>query len=150
MAAPERLAEALRPVLSIIWRACQNTHIGARPVQGDLDETFRSTTLTSRQWEVIRLRTQGLTQAEVAKKLNTTIENVSDIEHRARLNMEAAKATIAALQELGAPREILVPTGTSIFEAVSMILLRGDVLGVRLLSPADAMLAAIRSKWKGK
>ncbi len=110
-------------------------------------ETFHSTSLTSRQWEVIRYRARGLTQAEVAKKLNTTRENVTEIEHRARLKINAARATLAALQELDATREVLIPSGTSIFEAVSMIILRADVLGVRLLSSADGVLAAIRSKW---
>ena len=111
---------------------------------------FRGTALTSRQWEVVRFRTQGLTQIEVAKKLKTTRENVSEIEHRARLKIEAAKATLAALQELDAPRKVLIPNGTSIFEAVSMIILRADILGVRLLNTADEVLANIRSTWKSR
>ena len=116
----------------------------------DRKETFHSTSLTSRQWEVIRYRAGGLTQAQVAKKLNTTRENVTEIEHRARLKINAARATLAALQELDATREVLIPSGTSIFEAVSMIILRADVLGIRLLSSADGVLAAIRSKWGSK
>ena len=38
----------------------------------------------------------------------------------------------------------------SVFEATSMILLRGDVLGVKLNMSADSILAALRSKCKGK
>ncbi len=123
-----------------------------RQLQRDLDarEAFRGTTLTSRQWEVIRYRAQGLTQAAVAKKLNTRRENVNEIEHRAREKISAAKATLAALQELDATREVLIPSGTSVFEVVSMIILRADVLGVKLLSSADEMLADIRSRWKAK
>lgn len=86
----------------------------------------------------------------MGKKLNTTRENVSEIERRARLKIEAAKATLAALQQLGAPREVLIPTGTSVFEVVSMIILRADVLGVRLVSSADDILAALRSQWRPK
>ena len=62
---------------------------------------FRSTILTSRQWEVIAYRAQGLTQAQVAKKLKTTRENVNEIEHRARMKINGAKATLAALQGAG-------------------------------------------------
>ena len=113
-------------------------------------KTFHSTTLTPRQWEVIRYRAQGLTQAEVAKKLKTTRVNVSEIEHRARLKINAAKATLAALQELHATGEVLIPSGTSIFEVVSMIILRADVLGVKLQSSADDVLADIRSRWRAK
>ncbi|MDG6997486.1 MAG: Tfx family DNA-binding protein [Nitrososphaerota archaeon] len=111
---------------------------------------FRGTTLTARQWEVIRYRADGMTQAVIAKKLNTTRVNVSEIEHRARLNINAAKATLAALQEMHAEGEVLVPGDTSIFEVVSMIILRADILGVKLQGTADSVLATIRSKWKAR
>ena len=110
----------------------------------------QGTTLTARQWEVIRFRGQGFTQAEVAKKLKTSRENVNEIEHRARLKINAAKATLAALQDPDASGEVMIPSGTSIFEAVSMILLRADVLGVRLQGSGDDVLAAIRSAWEAK
>ena len=113
-------------------------------------ETFHGTALTSRQWDVVRFRAQGLSQAEVAKKLKTTRENVTEIEHRARTKINAARATLAALQDLDSTREVLIPSGTSVFEAVPMILLRADVLGVRLRSSADEVLATIRSRWKTK
>ncbi|MGA2873892.1 MAG: Tfx family DNA-binding protein [Nitrososphaerales archaeon] len=133
-------------------RIGHGTHVRASHLQHDLDssETFHGTTLTSRQWEVIRYRAQGLTQAAVAKKLNTRRENVNEIEHRARLKISEAKATLTALQELDATREVLIPSGTSVFEVVSMIILRADVLGIKLLSSADEILADIRSKWKVK
>ena len=116
----------------------------------DRRKGFHSTTLTPRQWEVIRYRAKGLTQAELAKKLNTSRENVSEIESRARLKINAAKATLAVLQELDATREVLIPSGTSIFEAVTMIIFRADILGVRLVGSADDVLAAIRIKWRGR
>ncbi|MDA4134495.1 MAG: Tfx family DNA-binding protein [Thaumarchaeota archaeon] len=112
--------------------------------------TFQSTSLTSRQWEVIHYRAQGLTQAQVAKKLRTSRENVNEIEHRARLKINAAKATLEALKMPDASGEVLIPSGTSIFEAVSMIILRADVLGVRLQGSADDVLAAIRTNWEAK
>ena len=113
-------------------------------------KAFHSTTLTSRQWEVVRYRARGLTQAAVAKKLKTSRVNVTEIERRARLKINAAKATLEALQEIHASGEVLIPRGTSVFEAVSMIILRADTLGVKLRSTADDILAAIRSKWRGK
>jgi hypothetical protein len=113
-------------------------------------KTFHSTSLTARQWQVIRYRAQGITQAELAKVLNTTRENVNEIEHRARMKINAAKATLAALQELDAKGEVLIPSGTDIFEAVFMIILRADILGVKLRGSADDVLAAIRSRWKSR
>lgn len=110
--------------------------------------TFGRTNLTPRQWEVIRYRSHGLTQAEIAEKLETTRENVNEIEHRARLNIEAAKGTMAALQGLDATGEVLISKGTSVFEAVSLIILRADIIGVKLRMTADDILATMRVRWK--
>lgn len=112
--------------------------------------TFRGTTLTVRQWDVLRYRANGMTQAAIAKKLNTTRVNVSEIEHRARLNINAAKATLEALHEIHAAGEVQLSSNTSVFEAVSTIILRADLIGVKLQGTADNMLATIRSKWKTK
>jgi Tfx family DNA-binding protein len=98
----------------------------------------------------MRLRATGLTQAQVAKRLHTTRENISIIERRAHDNLRAAKATLAALEQLSHSDEMVIPSGTSVFEATSMILLRGDVLGIKLNMSADLILATLRSKCKGK
>jgi len=108
------------------------------------------TLLTNRQWQVLRFRATGLTQAQVAKKLHTTRENVSIIEHRANMNLRAAKATLLAMEQLLESRELVIPSGTSIFEATSMVLLRADILRIKMNINADSILAALRSKRKGR
>ena len=90
-----------------------------------------------------------MTQNQVAKRIHTSRENVSIIEHRAHANVRAAKATLAAIEQLSETRELILPARTSVFEAVSMILLRADVLRVKLKTSADSILATIRSKCKG-
>jgi Tfx family DNA-binding protein len=109
-----------------------------------------STVLTQRQWQVIRLRATGLTQSQVAKRLRTTRENVSIIEHRAHENLRSARATLEALEQLSDSRELVLPSGTSIFEATSMILHRGDILRVKLKLSADSILALLRSRCRGR
>jgi len=99
---------------------------------------------------VLQLRATGLTQNQVAKKLRTSRENISIIEHRAHANVRAAKATIAAIEQLSESRELIIPSGASIFEAVSMVLLRADMLRTKLRVSADSILAMIRSKCKGR
>ena len=108
------------------------------------------TILTQRQWQVIRLRSTGLTQAQVAKRLHTTRENVTIIEHRAHQNLSAAKATLAAIEELSGSKELVIPSGVSIFEATSMILRRADVLRIKVKLNADSILASIRARRKGR
>ncbi len=45
------------------------------------------------------------------------------MEHRAHANVRAAKATIVAMRQLSESKELIIPSGTSIFEAVSMTIL---------------------------
>lgn len=111
---------------------------------------YHGTSLTAHQWEVIRFRSQGLTQTDVARKLGTTRENVSIIEHRALRKINAAKATLAALQHMDATNLILIPSGTSLYEAIEIVILRADILGVKLRSSCDAMISAFKSRCKGK
>jgi Tfx family DNA-binding protein len=85
-----------------------------------------------------------------SKRLHTTRENTSIIKHRAHENLRAAKATLAALEQLSESKELIIPSGSSVFEATSMILLRGDVIGIKLNMSADSILTALRSKCKGK
>jgi hypothetical protein len=98
----------------------------------------------------MRLRATGLTQTQVAARLRTTRENVSIIEHRAHENLRSAKATLEALERLSDSRELIIPSGTSIFEATSIILRRGDMLKVKLNINADSILALLRSRCKGR
>jgi len=106
--------------------------------------------LTRRQWNVVKLRATGLTQAQVAKRLHTSRENVTIIEHRAHENLRAAKATLAAIEELSGSREFIIPSGVSIFEATSMILRRADVLRIKVKMDADSILASLRAKRRGR
>ena len=108
------------------------------------------TVLTQRQWHVMRLRSTGLTQAQVAKRLRTTRENVTIIEHRAHQNLRAAKATLAAIEGLSGSKELVIPSGVSIFEATSIILRRADVLRIKVKMNADSILAQLRAKRRGR
>ena len=92
----------------------------------------------------------GLTQAQVAKRLRTTRENVTILEHRAHQNLKAAKATLAAIEELSGSKELIIPSGVSVFEATSMILRKADVLRIKVKMNADSILAALRTKRKGR
>jgi len=106
--------------------------------------------LTQRQWEVLRYRAEGLTQSEVAKILDVTRENVCIIEHRAWLKIKEAEATLAGLREMASQSLVLIPSGASVYEATAELLQRADLLGVKLVNSSDDIVAAIRSKCRGK
>jgi hypothetical protein len=86
----------------------------------------------------------------VAKKLNTTRENVSVIEHRAWLKIDKAKATLVGLQDMAARNQVLVPSGASVYEAAAQLIQRADLLGVKLVTSWDDILASLRSRCRGK
>lgn len=102
--------------------------------------------LTPRQIEVLRLRKHGLTQLEVAKILGTTRENVSIIERNAFKTVKAAKSTLEAFESLDVNEIVTIPGRTSIYDIPRMILVRGDVLGIRVKTTADDILAMVKSK----
>jgi HTH-type transcriptional regulator, fmd operon transcriptional regulator len=118
--------------------------------EGIMDHKFRGTYLTDRQWAVVRCRSEGLTQYEVARRLRTSRENVSILEHRSWLKIKEARATLAALEEMTPAYQVTFPSGTSIYDALSMIISRADILSVKLRNSSDDILAALRSKFKGK
>lgn len=115
-----------------------------------LGRRFNGTLLTPRQWEVLRFRSQGLTQTEVAAKLKVTREDICIIEHRAWLKISEAKATLVGLREMATKSRVFVPSGASIYEATAEILQRADLLGVKLPISSYDILAAIRSKCRGR
>ncbi|HXZ90036.1 MAG TPA: hypothetical protein VEG61_03140 [Candidatus Dormibacteraeota bacterium] len=57
---------------------------------------------------------------------------------------------MVAIEQFSESKELIIPNGTSIFEAVSMAILRADILRIKLRINADSLLAAIRSKCKGR
>ncbi len=88
--------------------------------------------LTERQVEVLRLRSRGLSQQEVAETLGTTRSNVSILEKRAYQNVSRARKTLQQWRELQAPISLVVPAGTDIFDVPSMIFRAADEKAVSL------------------
>ena len=106
--------------------------------------------LTDRQIQVLKLRSQGLTQERVAKQLKTTRENVSILESRARRNIKRAKATIEILEDLGMATRITIQPGTPVLEISKIILKKADDANVRLQLDCVDLLEKIKMKTKDK
>ena len=90
------------------------------------------TTLTERQAEVMRLRADGLTQAEIATRLGTTASNVSAIECAGRDNVERARRTLDLARVIRAPVRVTMPAGTVFDDLVDAIYAEGDATGTRI------------------
>ncbi|NHV97304.1 MAG: Tfx family DNA-binding protein [Thaumarchaeota archaeon] len=88
--------------------------------------------LTERQIEVLKLRAQGLTQEEVAKRLNTTRENVSILEKRAYQNIKLARETLAALKSFGVAVSVVIKPGTHLVDVPRIILNKADEANIKV------------------
>ncbi|MCD6084031.1 MAG: Tfx family DNA-binding protein [Desulfurococcales archaeon] len=100
--------------------------------------------LTEKQYLVLKLRLQGLTQEEIAKMLNTTRENISIIERRARDNIRLAEETLNAYKELLAAGEVVIKPGTHLVEVPKLVISRADELGIKLRANFTMLYDEIR------
>ena len=89
-----------------------------------------------------------MTQDQAAKILGTSRENISIIERNAFKTIKAARSTIEAFESLDADTIVTIPGRTSMYDIPRMILVRGDVLGIRVKITADGILAMVKSKGK--
>ena len=110
----------------------------------------RLSLLTDRQVQVLKLRSRGLTQADAAKQLKTTRENVSILESRARRNISRAKATIEALQDLEMAARVLIKPETPVLEMATIVLKKADNSNVRLRLDCIDLLERIKMKARSK
>ncbi len=101
--------------------------------------------LTERQFEVLKLRAQGLTQEEIAKILGTSRENVSVIEKRAKEKVEKARETIRAFESLN-PVKIVLPQGLNLFSAPEVVFQKADMHGIKVRYNSTALIGIIRRK----
>jgi Tfx family DNA-binding protein len=102
--------------------------------------------LTERQIEVLKLRAQGLTQEEVAKRLNTTRENVSILEKRAYQNIKLARETLAALKSFGVAVSVVIKPGTHLVDVPRIILNKADEANIKVKANFTRIYDEIRFK----
>lgn len=97
---------------------------------GEIDPA--GTFLTERQVQILRLRERGLTQAEVAERIETTASNVSAVERNARENVEKARETLDCVRLLRTRARFRTGAGTSLDTLVGRIYDLGDEHGVKV------------------
>jgi HTH-type transcriptional regulator, fmd operon transcriptional regulator len=112
---------------------------------GELQEG-RESLLTDRQYEVLRLRQQGLSQAEVAKSFGTTRSNISILEKRAHDNIERAKRTLQQWMMIQAPISLKVREGTDVFDLPKMIFEAADRRSLQLPTTSLDIIVQLRRK----
>lgn len=99
---------------------------------GTSPEAVENTFLTERQAEVLALRSDGLTQQEIADRIQTTVANVSAIERAARQNIESARRTLDLATVLEAAVWFTADSGTDLRTLIDSIYRKGDDAGVKI------------------
>jgi len=112
---------------------------------GELQEGHDSL-LTDRQLEVLILRQQGLSQAEVAERFGTTRSNISILERRAHDNIERAKHTLQLWMMIRAPISLKIREGTDVFDIPKMIFEAADKRSLQLPTTSLDIIVQLRRK----
>lgn len=111
----------------------------------DLDEyDLEETVLTRRQAEVLALRDQGLTQADIADRFGTSRANVANIEASARENARKARKTVEFLETLHSPVQVDVEAFTSLFDVPSKVYTACDAADVKVDCSAVELVQQVR------
>lgn len=88
--------------------------------------------LSELQVEVIKLRFQGLTQEEIAKRLNLSRSYVSMLELRAKRKIEIARKTLEIISQIQSEELIAIDEGTSLADIPSILFKAADKKGIHL------------------
>lgn len=92
----------------------------------------RSSFLTPRQLEIMRLRQTGMSTESIATAIGTTRQNVTILEKRAHRNIDRAIMTIKVTSELNVSTVFELPERIHILDAVREVLKVADRSGIRL------------------
>ncbi len=112
----------------------------------DLAEEESDSLLTDRQLEVLRLRSQGKSQQEIADILGTTRSNISILEKRANQNIQKAENTLKQWMMIRAPISVRVPAGTDVFDIPGRIFKAADLKSILLPITSLDIITQLRLK----
>lgn len=93
---------------------------------------IKDTHLTKRQFEVLKMRREGETLAEIALKLRTSRSNVSAILRTARENVDKARNTLKLIETIKWPIKIDVKAGSNIYEVSERVFRKADEKGIKV------------------
>lgn len=103
----------------------------------------KETVLTEKQMEVLKLRKEGLSQAEISRKFGTSVANISATERTALTNITKAKNTIELLKNFDASFWVSISPETDLYGAVRKIYQKADEKGLRIMHSFPSMTALI-------
>jgi len=110
------------------------------------EDEAQESLLTQRQITVLKLRLQGVSQAQVAEMLGTTRSNISILEKRAHQNIARAERTLQQWMMIRAPIALKVHSGMDVFDLPKMIFEAADQRSMRLPVTSMDIIVQLRRK----
>jgi len=102
--------------------------------------------LTKSQIDVLRLRRAGLTQEEIARRFNTTRQNISIIEKRGKRNLRLAEETIREYEKITTAANVKIKSGTHMVDIPRLVIDAADKAHVKLNADFTRIYNEIRFK----
>lgn len=100
--------------------------------------------LTDKQIEILRMKKKGMSQADIARELNTTRGNICIIENTALKNIEKAKNTIKFYKAMEAPIWLTIPGGTDLYDIPEKIFKVADKKRIKI--SVDSAMVVVKLK----
>lgn len=96
--------------------------------------------------KVLELRAKGLSQAEVAQKLETSRANICSLEKRANRNIKRAKNTLKMAKRARAPVRITIEVNEDILDSVEEFFSKADEADIHVSLDTPELISKLREK----
>lgn len=107
-----------------------------------VEESF----LTKKQTEILKLRSEGLTQTEIAEKLGTSRSNICSLEKRAEQNIEKAEKTIELAQKIKSPVNVKIEIEEDILDSVKKFFSKADEADIHVSYDTPELISKIQNE----
>ncbi len=111
-------------------------------MRADEKDTF----LTDKQIEILRLKKKGMTQADIARSMNTTRGNICIIENTALKNIEKARNTLKFYKSMEAPIWLTVPGGTDLYDIPPMVFKAADKKRIKIAVDSAMVIVKLKAE----
>lgn len=95
---------------------------------------------------VLRMRQEGLTQDDIAKRINTTRANVSLIEKRARENIDRSRETLKEWNCIISPVRLVIKAGTDVMKVPEQVFDEADKASIHVRVNSLDLLTRIKKE----
>ena len=102
--------------------------------------------LTDKQIEVLKLKKKGMSQADIARSMNTTRGNICIIENTAHKNVEKAKNTLKFYRAIEAPIWLTIPGGTDLYDIPEKVFKAADKKRIKITVDSAMIIVKIKTE----